>query len=698
MAENKPLILIVDDVPVNVSILSDALADDYRIKVANSGQTALTIAQRLPHPDLILLDVMMPEMDGFEVCRRLKMNDKTKKIPVIFITAKDGECDEMLGFDIGAIDYISKPFSLAITKMRIKQHLQRVFQERKLEQEIREHKLAQEGLIIAGLVYNTTSEGMVLTDKDNRIIAVNPAFTHLTGYSFEEVKGKDPKILNSNLQDDTFYQSMWHSLETTGAWSGEIWNRKKNGEAYAEHLTINTIYDEQGKVHQRVALFSDITQKKKTDEIIWQQANYDSLTNLPNRRLFQDRLKQAIKKAKRDDSLLTLFFIDLDHFKEINDTKGHDVGDWLLVEASKRLVQCVREIDTVARLGGDEFTIIFEALTDKSQIERIAKTICKTMEKPFVFGGEPLYISTSIGITFFPDDADDVTDLIKNADQAMYLSKEQGRNQYNYFVAKMQEEAQSRLSMTNDLHTALVENQFKIHFQPIIDMNTGIINKAEALLRWEHPKLGLIFPEEFIPLAEETGLIVEIGDWLFSECLKQTEEWKARFNRLIKICVNVSAVQFVSGNKSTQWIAILKEMNVSGQNIIIELNENFLLHATDSIMEQLKELKSVGIQFAIDDFGTGYTTLSCFKKIEIDYLKIHQSFIQNLSKDSIDLTLSKAIIVMAHKLNYEVIAGGVETVRQKQLLLDANCEKGQGFLFSKALPSEKFEMLLTHHG
>jgi diguanylate cyclase (GGDEF)-like protein/PAS domain S-box-containing protein len=436
MTEKKPLILIVDDVPLNVSILSDALIDNYQIKVASSGQTALNIAQRQPLPDLILLDVMMPEMDGFEVCRRLKNNELTAKIPVIFVTAKDSEVDEMDGFEIGAIDYISKPFSIAVTKMRIKQHLEREFQAKQLEQEIREHKLAQEHLLVAGLVYNATSEGMMLTDVDCNIVAVNPAFTKITGYTLEEVKGKNPNILKSGMQDAEFYQEMYACLEKTGTWIGEIWNSHKNGDTYAELLTINTIYDDNGAVHQRVALFSDITQKKKIDELIWRQANYDSLTGLPNRQLFKDRLEQSIKKAKRDNSIVALFFIDLDHFKEINDTKGHDVGDLLLIEAAKRLLLCVRETDTVARLGGDEFTIIFEELVEDDCIERIAKAICNSMKKSFFIENELHYISASVGITLFPDDAIEIADLLKNADQAMYCSKEKGRNCYSYFTQK----------------------------------------------------------------------------------------------------------------------------------------------------------------------------------------------------------------------------------------------------------------------
>ncbi len=429
----NPVILIVDDVPANVDVLVDALRADYKVLIAINGRAALTISQRTPHPDLILLDVMMPEMDGFEVCRQLKLAPETRDIPVIFITAKDSETDEEFGLSLGALDYIAKPFSVATVKARIRNHVRLAQQEKRLKQEIIYHKAAQKGLEVAYLVYSTTSEAVMLTDAASRIVAVNPAFCAMTGYSYSEVIGKTPSLLSSGRHDAEFFKAMRQSLETTGAWQGEIWNRRKNGELYAEWLTMNTIYDEDGSVSQHVALFSDITHKKKADEAIWHQANYDALTGLPNRQRFHDRLAQEIKRAKRDGHPLALLFIDLDHFKEVNDTLGHDKGDLLLVEAAWRLSQCIRESDIVARLGGDEFTVILASVNEAGGVDRVAQCIIASLAQPFDLGGHSASVSASMGIALYPGDAHEMSELLKNADQAMYVAKELGRNRYCYY-------------------------------------------------------------------------------------------------------------------------------------------------------------------------------------------------------------------------------------------------------------------------
>lgn len=433
--QEKPRVLIVDDVPSNLDILAVSLRDDYQVQAATNGITALTIARRVPHPDLILLDVMMPEMDGFEVCRQLKQDPATRNIPVIFITAKAGEADEELGLTLGALDYVTKPFSVPVVKARVRNHVRLAMQEKQLRAEIAAHKAAREGLEIAYLVYSTTSQAMMLTDAADTIVAVNPAFTHLTGYSDFEVIGQTPRMFSSGRHDAAFFSDMRQKLEETGAWQGEIWNRRKNGELYAEALTINTVFNEDGSVRQRVALFSDITDKKRIDEEIWQHANFDALTNLPNRRRFHDRLSEEIKRAKRDGLPLALFYIDLDFFKEVNDTLGHDMGDLLLTETARRLRLCARESDTVGRLGGDEFALIMVDISDVSGIDRVAQCIVRAMAEPFVLGDREANISASIGISLYPTDAVDIAALVRNADHAMYEAKQQGRNRYCYYSA-----------------------------------------------------------------------------------------------------------------------------------------------------------------------------------------------------------------------------------------------------------------------
>ncbi|HEU0282478.1 MAG TPA: EAL domain-containing protein, partial [Gallionella sp.] len=440
----------------------------------------------------------------------------------------------------------------------------------------------------------------------------------------------------------------------------------------------------------------DITKQKESDDLIWNQANFDSLTGLPNRHMFHDRLMQEIKKAHRASLRTALLFIDLDKFKEVNDTLGHSMGDILLKEAAHRIGGCVRDTDTVARLGGDEFTVILAELDDTGSVERIAENVLQSLANPFRLGNEMAYISASIGITLYPNDATEAEDLLKNADQAMYAAKNGGRNRFSYFTQSMQQTAQARLRLTNELRGALAANQFRIHYQPIVDLATGRINKAEALIRWQHPELGMVSPAQFIPLAEETGLIIEIGDWIFKESARQLKLWRKLYNTGFQISVNVSPIQLGNtiGSSYKTWFSYLQELGLPGQGMVIEITEGLLLDASSGITSKLLEFRDAGIQAAIDDFGTGYSSLSYLKKFDIDYLKIDQSFVRGLVTDPDDMALSEAIILMAHKLGLKVIAEGVETEAQRKLLIEAGCDHAQGYLFSKPVPAEKFEELL----
>jgi diguanylate cyclase (GGDEF)-like protein/PAS domain S-box-containing protein len=564
--------------------------------------------------------------------------------------------------------------------------------------DITEHKQLLDSLRLSSLVLENSSEGMLVTDENNLIIAVNPAFSSITGYSFDEVQGKNPKILSSGRQDKAFYQAMWQELNTTGHWQGEIWDKRKNGEIYAKFLTINTIRNEAGSVYRYVALFTDITEKKQSDELIWRQANFDMLTELPNRQMFSDRLKQEIMKSERAHLPLALLLIDLDEFKEVNDTLGHAMGDILLQEAALRIADCVRATDTVARLGGDEFTVVLSQLADNTRAEDIAQKILAKLAEPYHLGSKVTYISASIGITLYPNDATDIESLIKNADQAMYLSKSHGRNRFSYFTPALQEMAQKRLGLTNDLRGALAANQFQVYYQPIVELATGNIHKAEALIRWHHPERGMVSPAEFIPLAEETGLIVEIGFWVFKEAVHQVSHWKKLFNEAFQISVNRSPVQFQNhlGLNYLPIITYLDELQLSGRSIVFEITEGLLLDAHSGVTDTLIKFRDEGIQVALDDFGTGYSALSYLKKFDIDYLKIDKSFVDHMATDASDLALCEAIIVMAHKLGLKVIAEGVETEAQRRLLADSGCDYAQGYLFSKPVPPEEFEKLLEH--
>ena len=553
-----------------------------------------------------------------------------------------------------------------------------------------------EELQLALLVYQNSSEAMMVTDANGTILTINAAFTRLTGRTQEEVIGKNPETFG-NGNGHAFYHAIWQEIGDNGHWEGEIVDRRKSGETYTKWLTINTIFNEDGTVHRRVVLFYDITEKKKTEELIWQQANFDPLTGLPNRRMFHDRLDQDMKKAHRAGEPLALLFLDLDHFKEVNDTLGHSIGDLLLKEAANRLVNCVRESDTVARLGGDEFTVILGELDEPGCVERVVQDILHHLSEPFQLGEEMAYITTSIGITLYPEDATEIDALLKNADQAMYSAKQMGRNRCSYFTQSMQEAAQTRMRLANDLRGALAGDQLRVYYQPIVELSTGAIHKAEALIRWEHPKSGLISPAEFIPVAEETGIIVEIGDFVFLEALRQCQTWRATSHPAFQISVNKSPVQFRNERTLNTWADQLKTLNLSGQSIVVEITEGLLMDANTAVTDKLLQFRDAGIQVALDDFGTGYSSLSYLQRFDIDYIKIDQTFVRNLTPGSNDLALCEAIIVMAHKLGMQVVAEGVETTMQRNLLRAAGCDYAQGYLFSKPLPAADFESLLAEH-
>ncbi|WP_422126664.1 putative bifunctional diguanylate cyclase/phosphodiesterase [Thioalkalivibrio sulfidiphilus] len=458
--------------------------------------------------------------------------------------------------------------------------------------------------------------------------------------------------------------------------------------------------DENGAPTRLIGTYIDISERKRAEEIIQQQANFDPLTKLPNRRLFLDRLDQQIAKCQRTGAALALLLIDLDEFKEVNDTLGHDVGDVLLQEAARRISGCIRDTDTVARLGGDEFTVILSDLTGKAHVEEIAQKLISRVAEPYYLREGVAHISASIGITLYPGDAEDMGELMKHADQAMYSAKRLGRNRFCYFTHALQEAAQKRLRLSRELRQAVNQGQFEAHFQPIVELASGRIQKAEALLRWQHPERGLVGPEEFIPLAEDTGLIEGVGDWVFREAVRRARVWRDRFGTDIQVSVNMSPVQFRSegAERVESWLYHLEEMGVRGEQIVIEITENLLLHAHDGVTRQLFRFRDAGVQIAIDDFGTGYCTLSYLKQFPIDYLKIDRSFVRNLENDPNDVALSKAIIVMAHELGLKVIAEGVESEEQRRLLSEAGCDFAQGYLFARALPVEDFENLLSEGG
>ncbi|SEP27838.1 bifunctional diguanylate cyclase/phosphodiesterase [Nitrosovibrio sp. Nv6] len=565
-----------------------------------------------------------------------------------------------------------------------------------IEQDIATRKAVEESMRQANTIFENSSEAMMVTDTENVIVSVNPAFTKVTGYMPGEVLGKNSSILNADLQREPFLLAVRTSLETTGRWEGQMTGRRKNKEFYIEWRRTNAIHNPDGSVKGWVTLFSDITLQKKSEELVWRQTNFDSLTSLPNRHMFHNRLEQEIKKANRNGASIALIFLDLDNFKEVNDAYGHNSGDLLLKEAAWRLSSSVRGIDTVARLGGDEFSVILGPLKNLISINRVVRDILRKMAEPFKVGDEVAYVSASIGVTFYPQDAIEMEALVRNADQAMYAAKNRGRNCFSYFTHTLHEAAQIRMRLAGDLRGALAGDQLQLHYQPIVELSTGQIHKAEALLRWHHPKLGLVNPSDFISIAEETRMIVDIGDWVFRTAVQQTRVWRALHAAQFQISINTSPVQFrKDADLRKSWLGFLQEMELPGQSVVIEITEGLLMDASPHVTSTLCSLRDAGIQVSMDDFGTGYSSLGYLKKFDIDYLKIDQTFVQNLGPDSDDLALCEAIIVMAHKLGIKVIAEGIETAEQHDLLALAGCDYGQGNLFSKAVPADRFEKLMT---
>jgi diguanylate cyclase (GGDEF)-like protein/PAS domain S-box-containing protein len=561
-----------------------------------------------------------------------------------------------------------------------------------------------EQLRLAASVFDGTSEAIAITDVKGRIIRVNKPFCRLTGYEEEELLGQNPSLLKSGRHDAAFYAEMWRSISTTGNWSGEIWNRRKNGEIYPERLTISTISDAKGQVMQRVAIAADITAQKKAEAIIWRQANHNLLTDLPNRHRFHELLRRDLALATATDRAVAVLLVDLDRFKEVNDTLGHTTGDRLLVEAASRIRSCLVDGDTIGHLGADEFIISLPDLNDATRLEATVATIRRAIAQPFHAGKDTIHLTASIGITIFPTDGEDMEELFRNVDQATRQAKEDGRDRSACFTESMRLDTQNRLQLANDLREALTLGQFEVYYQPIIAMQTREIVKAEALLRWHHPERGFVSPALFIPIAEETGLIGEIGDWVFHQAAATARKlcdgcFHTRSGLchrdpdapcLFQIAVNKSPRQFFSGFSHLEWPAHMRSLGVSPHCISIEVTEGLLLGQHAEVMERLGKFRDAGMQIALDDFGTGYSAMSYLKRFDIDYIKIDQSFVRDMTVDSSDRAIAEAIIMMAHRLGMKVVAEGIETEEQYALLKAAGCDFGQGYLFAKPMPAGQF--------
>ena len=559
-----------------------------------------------------------------------------------------------------------------------------------IARDITERHQMQEKLLQTATVFQSTAEGIVFTDLQQTITAVNRAFTEITGYSESEALGQTPRILASGLHDSAFYIAMWHQLSSEGHWQGEICNKRKNGETYPCWMTISAVRDSEHQITHFVAVFADISSLKHAQDRLDHQAHHDPLTNLPNRLLFENRLQQALSDPDRYGQQGAVLFLDLDRFKNINDSLGHPIGDLLLKAIALRLKEQLRDIDTVARQGGDEFIILLPALKNPSDAELIANKLLACFNAPFVAGEHELFISASIGASIYPDDGTDVATLVKNADAAMYRSKLKGRNRIERYTHDLTAQASARVLLEQELRRALERGQLSLSYQPKISLKDHSLVGAEALIRWNHPELGNIPPDRFIVLAEENGMIIPIGDWVLEHACHQLNAWKQMYEPFGPVSVNLSGTQLRQPALLARIQELLTSYSLEPGGLQLEITENFIMSQTEEALDVLHKLKQMGVQLAIDDFGTGYSSLSYLKRLPLNTLKIDQSFIRGLPDDVDDVAIVRAIIALGRSMQLTIIAEGVETQAQQDFLAKEGCEQIQGYIVSVPLSADEF--------
>ncbi|MEH6575468.1 MAG: EAL domain-containing protein [Amphritea sp.] len=832
-------VLIVEDTLDDIALLSQQLSQKgYKLHVATSGAIALEWISK-HRPDLILLDINLPDIDGCNLCRQIKEVDSLASVPVVFMTAFNDQEHKVKGFEAGGVDYITKPFNEAEVMQRVQTHLDlnrqteelkgaRAVLETRVRQRTQEledankkllanaakyrrliesieqdhfvysrsrdktfdylsesvfditgyseeefsdlyshlihsqsaewnpcewpknsthprsetpftiriknkqntlqyleimetpvfhdgdiiavegiarditrRKLAEDELRLAASVFKTSTDGIMITDVNGKIIRINTAFSKITGFTAEETLGRTPHLLQDGLQEDVFIDNLWSEISEKGEWEGEVWNRRKEGEAYPVWLKVSAIKDEGGKVIQHVSIFTDISEKKESQNKIYYMAHYDVLTQLPNRQLFQDRGQRTIKKSKRGRGRACIIFVDVDNFKIINDTMGHSIGDRVLRVVADRLKSLVREEDTVARLGGDEFVILLDSVENSQHVGRIAEKIGAAFVEPFLINGREHRISVSMGISLYPQDGEDIETLVKHADAAMYNAKKAGRNTYRYYTKNLTIMALHRLETENALHHALKNNEFELFYQPQISFETNQITGVEALIRWHHPEKGLLGPVEFIPIAEESHLIIDIGEWVIQEAIKTLSSWREISLNVPRVAINVAGKQLQSSNMINLIKNMLGQFGVSPNHLQLEITESILvpqgLLGSNKAIAQLEAYRDMGGSVAIDDFGTGFSSLNYLKRFPVDTLKIDRSFVEGLVDNSDDRAIAQTIITLGKTLGLAVMAEGVETEQQEGVLRGLGCHKAQGYLYAKPMAEPELKRFLSDY-
>ena len=799
---HTPIVLIVDDEPINIEILAAALSPDYHVKVAGNGETALIIAHSHPQPDLILLDVMMPKMDGFEVCKALKADAGTRDIPVIFITAAVGEYSESQGLQLGAVDYIAKPINRVITRLRVKNHLDLLQTQRQLLErggflntmienaphavwvlskhdkwlllnktaldliecgdlqqansrpvfdfvdsryrqayserhqsalhgatttgelqiagfnnsrrlleitvspifdaqariiatltvaaDITQRKLNEAGLRLSAKVFENTQEGIVITDLDGRIQDVNPAFSRITGYSRDEVLGQNSVLLRSDLQSNEFYRQLWQSIQSSGYWQGEMWHRNKQGDLYAQWLSISCIHDDSDQCEHYLAVFTDITKIKQHEMQLEKIAHYDALTAIPNRILLVDRMEQAIAYCKREQELLAVCYLDLDGFKPVNDELGHEAGDSVLIECARRITGGIREIDTVARLGGDEFVILLQGIDHVRECSATLDRLLAAIAAPVNIGDRVCEVSASIGVTLYPLDSEVPDVLLRHADQAMYIAKQSGKSRYHFYDAEQDDRLMRFNETLRQIQKALTAQEFELFYQPKVDLQSHCVTGAEALIRWRHPERGLLSPSEFLPFVQQSELEIGIGDWVIDQALAQLDAWRQQ-GLMLDLSINITANHL----RSVNFVANLQNKlaaypDRSNRALQLEILETAALEDFDRICAIITASLELGVSFALDDFGTGYSSLTFLHKLPAETLKIDLTFVRAMLENQRDYAVIQGIIALANSFDREIIAEGVETMTHFKTLADMGCHIAQGYGIARPMPAPDF--------
>jgi diguanylate cyclase (GGDEF)-like protein/PAS domain S-box-containing protein len=672
----RPIILVVDDVRSNQEVLVSLLSREYRVKVAGNGLTALAIAQQSPFPDLILLDVYMPEMDGYDVCRKLQENPLTRDIPVIFVTSATTKEAESYGLALGAVDYISKPIIPGITLLRVRNQIL-------LNQSMNELRLTS-------AVFENSMECIMITDVQGNFIDVNPAFMQVTGYAREELLGKTPRVLKSGLHDTEFYTAMWQDVSTMGHWKGEVWNRSKSGEIYPELLSISSVTNNQGVITHYIGISSNISLLKQHEKQLEYIAHYDALTGIPNRVLLADRMKQAIAQDKRERKMLAVCYLDLDGFKPVNDTLGHQAGDQVLIEIARRIGNILREGDTVARLGGDEFVVLLPNLKHVEECIATLIRLHQCIALPICIQDQSFSLTASIGVSIYPNEHNDPDMLLRHADQAMYIAKQSGKNRYHLYDPKHDLQSHVHHEARLRIQQGLDSKEFELYYQPKVDLTTKQIIGAEALIRWNHPERGLLLPGEFLNDIRNVELEVKLGEWVIDTALDQLMQWCEQ-GFMIDVSVNVAARHLQSeGFAEYLKRTLARYPDLPFGRLHIDIMEIAALEDFAEVTAIMKICSKMGAQFDLDDFGTGYSSLTYLHRLPVDTLKIDQYFVRDMLVDKDNNAIIKGVIALAEAFGLKTMAEGIETMGHFDALLALGCGSGQGFGIARPMQALEF--------